>query len=271
MSPEGGGLMREVRRLGRALGKAVLCGTLYREGAVRTVLIGPSRGLKYRIFANGRAPIYGGWERQAQRFMAGRIRAGQVVYDVGANAGIHTLLMARLATARGHVYAFEPHPAIHEALVTNVALNGLEAEVTPVQMAVTDATGRSTFYSGQHGGAGHLGAVGYPEGEGITVETITLDAFVFGRGHRPPDFVKIDVEGAEGKVMDGGQLVLRSHRPTLLIDLHNPEQDLAVGRVLAALGYAAYRTRDMSRVASLSAGWPDPHGLWGQIVAVPED
>jgi FkbM family methyltransferase len=263
--------MRPVVHLVRALGKAVLSQTLYREGAVRTVLFGPSRGLKYRIFADGRAPIYGGWERQAQRLMTEHIRPGQVILDVGANSGIHTLLMARLVTERGHVYAFEPHPAIFRALVGNVALNGLEAVVTPVPMAVADATGRTTFFSGRHGGAGHLAAVGLPEGDEMTVETITLDEFVFERAHRLPDFLKIDVEGAERRVLDGGRQMLRTRRPKLLIDLHSPEQDVAVGQVLADLGYAAYRTRDMERVADLRAGWPDPAGMWGQIVALPED
>jgi FkbM family methyltransferase len=263
--------MRPARHPLRSLAKALLCLTLYREGAVRTVLFGPSRGLKYRIFADGRAPIYGGWERPAQRLMTEHIRPGQVVLDVGANAGIHTLLMARLATGRGHVYAFEPHPEIYDSLVANVALNGLQAVVTAVPKAVADMTGRTTFYSGRHGGAGHLAAVGRPEGNAMTVETITLDEFVLGRDHRLPDFLKIDVEGAERKVLDGGQRVLRANRPTLLIDLHTPEQDVAVGQVLADLGYAAYHTRDMQRVADLQKGWPDPRGVWGQIVALPGD
>jgi FkbM family methyltransferase len=263
--------MRRVGHLLRSLGKGALCLTLYREGAVRTVLFGPSRGLKYRIFAAGRAPIYGGWERQAQRLMTEHIRPGHVVLDVGANAGIHTLLMARLASPRGHVYAFEPHPSIYRALVSNVALNGQQAVVTPLPLALADATGRTTFYSGAHGGAGHLAGAGAPEGDEIPVETITLDEFVFGRTKRLPDFLKIDVEGAEGRVLDGGQRVLRASRPTMLIDLHTPEQDVAVGRFLDDLGYAAYRTRDMKRVANLRAGWPDPRGTWGQIVALPED
>src|SRR5438094_662911 len=98
--------------------------TILREGTIRYVLRGRCRGLRYRIFAGyGLSPILGGWEPDAQRLMADHIRAFSVVYDIGANYGMHTLLMARLAQGDGHVYAFEPVPEIFGHLRENIALN----------------------------------------------------------------------------------------------------------------------------------------------------
>src|SRR5690242_11837947 len=91
------------------IAKSVLSRTIFRQGAVRTIIWGPGRGLCYRIFPGyGLSPLHGGWERDAQHLMVKYIHPGSVVYDIGANYGIHTLLMARLATRTGHVYAFEP-------------------------------------------------------------------------------------------------------------------------------------------------------------------
>ena len=253
----------------RNLVRPLLSNTVLRVGSVRPILFGPCKGLKYRIFPGfGISPLYGGWEPDAQVLMVKHIRPGSVVYDVGANYGIHTLLMARLATDTGHVYAFEPVPAIHSELQKNVTLNGFR-NVTLVKLAINDYTGETTFVMGHHDGAGHLATAGTQQGDKLTVHTVTLDEFVFDRGNRPPNFIKVDVEGAESKVLGGGERTLQSAQPIILVDLHTPDQDVAVGSILARCGYEAYRTEDGAKVKDLSKGWPDPDGIWGQIVALP--
>ena len=251
--------------------KPLLARTLFREGTVRTIFWGPCRGLRYRIFPGyGLSPLYGGWEHHAQRLMKKHIRLGSIAYDLGANYGIHTLLMARLVGPRGRVYAFEPVPSIRSQLQENVALNGF-LNVTFLEFAAADRTGMEVFFKGSHEGAGHLVTAGDSVGERLTVETITLDGFVFLRNNPPPDFIKIDVEGAEGKVLSGAQKVLQTFWPILLVDLHNPEQDVAVGRVLLDLQYEAYRTEDGNKVRDLTRGWPDSSGLWGEFIAFPRN
>jgi FkbM family methyltransferase len=248
--------------------KPLLAKTVWRQGSVRTILWGPCRGLRYKIFPGmGLSPLYGGWEEQAQNLMLRHIKPGGVVYDLGANYGIHTLLFARLAKEHGHVYAFEPVQKIHSALQGNVALNRF-SNVTCLRLAVSSSAGVSSFLTGHHVGAGHLSTVGDNQGEQLTVQTITLDAFVFEQNNRPPTFVKIDIEGAESKAMSGGITVLKKYRPILLIDLHNPEEDVAVGQILSECNYEAFRAEDDARVEHLSQGWPDPAGLWGQVIAL---
>ncbi len=70
----------------KSLARFIASKSLLREGSVRTIFRGPARGLKYRIYAlYGLAPLYGGWEPEAQELMARHVREGDVAYDVGAN------------------------------------------------------------------------------------------------------------------------------------------------------------------------------------------
>jgi methyltransferase FkbM-like protein len=148
-------------------------------------------------------------------------------------------------------------------------LNPSLTSAVAVQCALSDCRGLVPFFTGGHTGAGHLAAVGDTTGQQLQVRTITLDDFVIVDGHQPPNFVKIDVEGAESRVLMGAERVLRMARPTLLVDLHTPEQDVAVGSILADVGYDAYRTHNGAHVRHLRRGWPDPDGLWGKFIAFP--
>ncbi len=235
---------------------------------MRSILWGPCRGLRYRIFPDmGLSPLYGGWEPDAQQLMVKNIRADSVVYDVGANYGIHTLLMARLAS-NGIVYAFEPVPEICTALEENVSINNFQ-NVRCVRLALSDCGGEAAFTKGLHVGAGGLTLPSRVPDDQISVTTTTVDQFVFEQNNPPPDFIKMDVEGAEGKVLAGGEQVLKTFRPVLLVDLHNPEQDIAVGQILLRCGYDAFHSEDLVKVADLSMGWPHPEGLWGEFIAYP--
>jgi FkbM family methyltransferase len=249
--------------------RTLVAKTWLRDGVIRTILMGPSRGLRYRVMAPFRAPVVGRWEPAAQRLMVRHVAAGSVAYDVGANIGIHTLLLSRLVGTRGQVYAFEPVPTLFARLSENLRLNPDLPSAKPVQLALGDRSGTEVFYTGHHAGAGHLAASGPETGDRILVPTSRLDEFVYQEHHAPPEFMKIDVEGAEGSVLAGAEQVLLAARPILMIDLHTPVQDLAVGRSLTRAGYVAFRTCDGSRVRYLERGWPDPEGLSGQFIAFP--
>ncbi|MBV9328298.1 MAG: FkbM family methyltransferase [Chloroflexi bacterium] len=225
--------------------------------------------MRYRVMTNFRAPIIGGWEPQAQRLMVRHVAPGSVAYDIGANIGIHTLLLSRLVGRDGQVYAFEPVPALYDRLCENVRLNRSLPAARPVQLALGEQSGTAAFYTGHHAGAGHLAASGPPIGDRIDVTTRVLDEFVYRDHHAPPGFVKIDVEGAEGSVLAGAEQVLSNARPIVMVDLHTPTQDLAVGKSLSRAGYVVYRTGDGSQVRDLERGWPDPDGLSGQVIAFP--
>jgi FkbM family methyltransferase len=196
--------------------------------------------------------------------MQRHIKRGSVAYDIGANYGIHTLLMGRLA---GRVYAFEPVPRIFDCLEENVQLNGF-SHVSCLRIALSDHIGVSEFHIGHHAGAGHLADKPESSAKGLTVTVTTLDHFVYDEGQDVPTFLKIDVEGAESKVLHGAERVLREARPVMLIDLHSPDEDRGVGAILKRCNYSVYRTATMEQVADLSSGWPTWNGIWGQVIAL---
>jgi len=242
--------------------------TLFREGSVRTVIWGPCRGLRYKIFPGyGWAYLYGGWERTLIRVMRNIIKPGFVVYDLGANYGMHTLLFAREVGQSGHVYAFEPNPEIFAALQENLRLNSMQS-VTPVPKAVSFQAGEASFEIGHHRGAGHL----THSGPGTYKVSVTsIDEFVFDQHALPPSFLKIDVEGGESAVLKGALRTLEQYRPRMVIELHNPDQDRAVGAILKAMKYRAFRIEDGSEVEDLESGWPDPKGVFGTVSCIPAE
>jgi FkbM family methyltransferase len=243
---------------------------VFPTGAVRRVLWGPCRGMRYRIFpAYGHAYLYGGWERKSMELMAQYVKPGSVAYDLGANYGMHTLFLAKLVGISGRVYAFEPNPEIFSALNEQLSLNDFHV-VNTVLTAVADEVGTACFDRAQHRGAGHLvPATAVSSGTTFHVRTTTLDKFVFQDHNAPPDFVKVDIEGAESAALRGGLGVIAQHRPIFMIELHSPMEDRAVGTILKSFGYTAIRVQNGQAVENMESGWPDSNGMWGTVIAHP--
>ena len=97
-------------------------------------------------------------------------------------------------------------------------------------------------------------------------------------GSSLPDFIKVDIEGAESRALRGFSRVTTTF-PTFAIDLHTPAEDLAVGHWLKEHGYRAFRLVDqvaraqgiggmVQPIQELDRGWPVRTGIWGTIIAV---
>ena len=255
-------MIQPLKRAARQL----LSRTLYPVGSIARIRLGPARGLRYRIFPDyGLAPIFGRWEPALQRWFVRLVRPGMVVYDVGANYGMHSILLSRLVGAKGRVFAFEPDPDVVRALRDAIALNG-QQNVQLVERALGDSTGRAHFARGENAA---IGALQPQASAGFEVSVVRLDDFVFAEQNAAPQLLKLDVEGAEASVLEHGRRVLLETRPILLIELHTPEQDVRVGRALQQANYRALRTETGAPVTRLDEGWPNPDGVWGQIVALP--
>jgi FkbM family methyltransferase len=196
---------------------------------------GPLAG--WRFATGGGQPGYllGASEPDLQDALVERVRKGDVVYDIGANVGFFSLLAARLVTPVGRVYAFEPMEANVDALARNLTLNDVHhAEV--IRSAVSDTTGQLRMSTGNNQATGHLAERG---DDLVAVSSTTVDGFV-AAGKLPPDLVKIDVEGAEDRVLAGMVETLRTHRPAILCELHYDRTDPrreAISRLLADVGY----------------------------------
>lgn len=210
----------------------------------------------------------GTYEPELQQAARDWLRPGMRVFDVGANIGYISLVLARAVSPGGRVVAFEALPANIERLKANLALNP-GAGVTPVAAAVVDSSRAVTFLTHASGSMGKAqGSAGredqaYPTR--ITVDGISLDDYIYTQGNPPPDMVKMDIEGGEVLALQGCARTLRSARPLMFIELHGEAAAAAAWRALKAEGYTLRR---------MTAGYPVVERLealdWkAYVIAVP--
>ncbi len=193
----------------------------------------------------------GTYEPELLSTLADLVRQGWVAYDLGANIGYISLLLARLAGQEGRVYSFEALPANLERLRFNLQLNALEERVTVISGAVGNSTQPVQFLVGPSGGTGKVqGSAGRQElaySQEISVPGIVLDEFVFTAGNPPPALMKIDIEGGEVLALPGMRRILTEARPIVCLELHGPEAARVAWETLVASGY---------RLCRMAPGYP---------------
>jgi FkbM family methyltransferase len=168
------------------------------------------------------------------------------VVDVGANWGYFTLVAAHLVGARGRVLALEPDPGLFRLLLGNASRNAL-AQITCVNVAAADANGRARFVAAPadagNSGLARLAAAG--ERSDFECTTAPLDDLLRRQQVDRVDFVKIDVEGAETRVLRGMLDGLRAGRYRyVLLECHPAALEAAgssMADCLAALRSSGYR------------------------------
>lgn len=197
------------------------------------ILQGPLRGAKWIVGSSNHGCWLGSYEYGKQRLFASLVKAGSVVWDVGANAGFYTILAARLAGESGRVVAFEPLPENLQFLRRHVVLNHL-VNVDVLGLAVGERNGRATFKPGSNRSTGSLEA----GTDGIPVEVASLDALV-AEGRIPsPHLIKIDIEGGETDALRGASRVLTSSKPVILVATHGQTRHQECVAHLRSLGYS---------------------------------
>jgi FkbM family methyltransferase len=142
------------------------------------------------------------------------VKPHSVVFDVGANFGYYSLLLAAEKDA-SQVFAFEPEVETFARLQKNIALNHLEKVVKGVRIGLSDVR-ESAHLSIEQGnsGASFIGSAGQ------TIQLETLDGFCSTNSIEQIDFLKIDVEGHEMHVLTGGTEILSRCKPLILIEIN---------------------------------------------------
>jgi FkbM family methyltransferase len=158
-----------------------------------------------------------GFEPEVHASLTRTIGSGMSVLDVGAHVGLFTLAAALRVGPTGRVVAFEPSPATLASLHRHIALNGFGDRVEVVPAVVGEVEGETAFFVSGETMSASVSRVSLDElspghratrGTEIRVPAVTLDSFCAQRGIRP-DRVKIDVEGAELRVLRGAVELLR--------------------------------------------------------------
>jgi FkbM family methyltransferase len=159
-----------------------------------------------------------GWEPELHAAVAPTIASGMAVLDVGAHVGLFTLTAALRVGPTGRVVAFEPSPQTLVSLRRHISLNGFDDRVEVVPAAVGDAEGEIPFFVHAETQSASIARASLAElrpGDGamaateIRVPVVTLDGFCAQHGVGP-DRVKIDVEGAELRVLRGALELLHA-------------------------------------------------------------
>jgi FkbM family methyltransferase len=145
---------------------------------------------------------WGFYEKYETDLFKRLVKKGMVVVDVGANFGYYTLLAARLVGDEGKVFAFEPDPYNYDLLCRNIEVNGYR-NVVPVRKAVFSKSGKmKLFLDKSNLGAHSLSEANVDKGASITVEATSLDGYFKNTDYKI-DFIKMDVQGLEMKVLEG--------------------------------------------------------------------
>ena len=250
-------------------------------GTTARIFKGHLKGFKFIVSENsGWSPILGRWEPESHRVFASIIKPGQTIFDLGANNGIHSLLFSKLVGKSGKVFSFEPLPENIAEIEKNKTLNGI-SNIQVVPAAVGNTDGETTFYLGRFNKQGSIVGIGSQTGKEVSVQLLTLKTFIEREKIRP-DFIKIDIEGAESGALAGFGNMIAQIKPVLFIELHTPEQDEKVGKILRQYQYEAYRLADkqvendlgipyLERIKNLELVYPHPDGIWGTILALPKN
>jgi FkbM family methyltransferase len=218
------------------LARAVVNRVAGDEIHVVTVRSGVARGRRLALdLSKEKAYWLGHYERPVQRFLRDNVRRGDIVYDVGAHVGFFSICAASLGA---RVVAVEPDAANAARLRTNAELNGFDIAV--VEAAAWDETGTVDLVAG--GSAKEFVAV---PGEGVA--SISLDDLAERHGN--PTLVKLDVEGAESRVLAGATRVLAEASPVVLCELHGDEQRRRVPTLLP--GYTVAELDSPDRIAAV--------------------
>lgn len=155
------------------------------------------------------------------------IRPGDLCLDIGANVGVHTLLMAQTTGPAGHVIAVEPHPRICDRLRRNLDLNRL-TNVTVVPAALSGRDGNIDLY-GFTEDAFHQGSSSLlPDREAKTaIRVRSVRGSTLQRECRIETchFLKIDVEGAESLVLGELAELVDTHRPVIVCEYRKQHWD----------------------------------------------
>jgi FkbM family methyltransferase len=165
--------------------------------------------------------FHGSFELGERRLVARHLGQGDIFLDIGANVGLFTVIAAKRVGPTGEVWAVEPSARTRVALQRNIQINGL-SNVEVFACGVSDTVGTLTLNESV-AGLDALNSFTTPLEEGpcerVDVPVMTLDKLVGGNAPRKPTLIKIDVEGWEGHVLQGGLEVLGSPgAPDLMVE-----------------------------------------------------
>lgn len=203
--------------------------------------------------------LYGEWCEMELEVLGQIIRPGEVVLDIGANIGTHTVAFSRMVGDHGLVMAFEPQRLIFQNLCANVAINALTNVVTiqrgvgnraeVIRLPIFDPRREQNFGS----------AVLHGHAAGDDIEVVRIDDM-----HLPKvSLMKIDVEGMECDVLEGARETIARYQPALFIENDTTDRSAPILQAIDALDYDAYW--QMSTIYRTANYFGNPRNAFSEV------
>ena len=263
------GVLRSNPVLGPALSRIVR--TAIPEGSRIWVRVPHGLAHGYWYYADPRSErgyTNGDHEPWLQDLLQAELSEGGCYYDVGAHSGFFAMIAARFVGSSGAILAFEPDPRNKAIFEANISRNALR-QITLLEVAAWSSEGHVSFElapEASNGTQGHICDSGSRSPDRIVVSAVRLDDLVFNQGYRPPDLIKMDVEGAEWEALQGARRLLAEAKPKLLCEIHNPPQMGQIRSYLEGLGYC---TKEWNPSHPHYTDYRQPY-LWAVPVGVRE-
>ncbi|MEP1094461.1 MAG: FkbM family methyltransferase [Cyclobacteriaceae bacterium] len=203
------------------------------------------------IFWSG---IFGGWEKYSLMIWADLCRQAKVVFDIGANTGVYSLL-AKAVNNDAEVFAFEPVERVFKKLKNNITLN--KFDVHSINKAVSNSNGKAIIYDKN---TKHTYSVTVNKDLSedrassveVEIDTVTLDHFIQNEDLDQVDLLKIDVETHEAEVLMGFQKSLARSRPSFIIEILNNEIAEKIEMLVKGMSYEFYNINETTGITKVS-------------------
>lgn len=183
----------------------------------------------------------GDWFEDEIGFVRRLLRPGHRTIDVGANYGVYTLTMAKSVGPSGAVWAFEPASGTAELLAQSVAANGFTQVVVECS-ALSNTCGTARLALNDNSEFNSLLRNDLPAVASETVLVVTLDDGQARYGWKDIAFMKIDAEGEESKIIEGGQRFFTECSPLILYEIKaGANLHLELVQQFARIGFDSYR------------------------------
>ena len=203
----------------RSFAKSCVIFFLGSESRPRTIVRGLASGYRMCVSpAEQLGYLLGTDEPHLQKAIRNHVAAGDTVYDIGANVGYVSLSLAKRVGSGGCVIAFEPVPRNADAFRQNIAINGI-ANVRLFDVAASERRGEAVIRMTENSSTASL--VWHrndPSATELIIRTVSVDELVEAGEFGYPKFVKIDVEGAEGAVLQGMRRTIAAAKPVLFVE-----------------------------------------------------
>ena len=176
------------------------------------------------------------WESKSREIFSILSLSSNTVFDIGSYTGVYALVAAK-SNKKLKVSAFEPNPDLFSALEKNLKLNRIR-NVKSEQMALDDQPGEAYLYLNHdiHTSIGSL-IQSSKAGKKVLVRKTTLDIYCENHSISSIDLMKIDVEGYETNVLQGGSSIIKKSSPIILMESLNQETLEKQFALLSKWGY----------------------------------